>query len=134
MKGFCLNLESFASIGGKQRRNILNHQELCICHGLVLFSILFENIMFLIFYFKQDVIGTSNVFLANFLYSVLSDMFLIVILPATVLYKSVEEYPEMWTSFVPKPLKSYSSKINLTPRRSQSDYDMQGDEYSSVSN
>ena len=133
LRGFCLNQNSFASIGGKRRRNILNHQELCICHSLVLFFIFSENILFTIFYFKQDFLGANNVFLVQFLFSSLSDMVLIVLFPALVLYKSLEGYPEIWTFYSPKTLEFYSSKSKLAPRRKQSDYDNKSVDLSSAS-
>jgi hypothetical protein len=49
--------------------------------------------------------------------------FMIILLPASILYKSLEDYPEIWTTFTPKPYMYYSSKIDLIPRKKQSDFD-----------
>ena len=124
VKGFCISQKTFANIGGKQRRNILNYKEVCCCHTVVLISILLESSMFIMFYFFQDLLGNIHVFLMHFLYSLIADFSLIILFPASVLYQSFYGYPELWTRYVPKPLKFYSFSHKIYPRRCQSDFDI----------
>ena len=53
----------------------------------------------------------------------IADLFMIIILPASILHKSLESYPEIWTTFTPKPYTYYFNKIELILRRNQSDFD-----------
>ena len=53
----------------------------------------------------------------------IADLFMIILLPVSILYKSLENYPEIWTTFTPKPYMYYSTKIEFIPRKKQSDFD-----------
>ena len=57
----------------------------------------------------------------------IADFFMIILLPASILYKSLENYPEIWTTFTPKLYMYYSSKVELVPRKNQSDFDYSSD-------
>ena len=94
---------SFAAIGGKERRNLLTFQELKNCHLLILFFLLLDSLAIFIFYRTQDSLGQTNVFILYMISSGISDFFMIILLPASILYKSLENYPEIWTTFTPKP-------------------------------
>ena len=110
---------SFAAIGGKQRRNLLTFKELTTGHLLILFFLILDSIAIFIFYS----LGQTNVFIIDMISSCIADFFMIILLPALILYKSLENYPEIWTTFTSKPYIYYSSKIELIPRRKQSDFD-----------
>jgi hypothetical protein len=91
MQGFCVAQDSFAAIGGKQRKNLLTFQELKNCHLLILFFLLLESLAIFIFYRTQDSLGQTIVFMLYMISSGISDFFMIILLPASILYKSLEK-------------------------------------------
>ena len=48
---------------------------------------------------------------------------MIILLPTLILYTTWKTYPEIWSTYLPRPYKYYSSKFELIPRRNQSDFD-----------
>ena len=123
IKGFCVAQKSFASIGGKRRRNLLTFQELSICHFLILSFYLLESLLVFFFYKEQDSLGTRTVFFLYMLSTGLADLVMIILLPVLIVFTTRNSYPEMWTSYVAQPYKYYASAFQLVPRRNQSDFD-----------
>ena len=123
IRGFCVAQNSFASIGGKHKRNILTFQELSFCHLLILFFLSFESILIFMFYKYQAILSLLSVLYIFTISSGLADFTMIIVLPAAILYTSRYSYPVIWTNYKPRACKYFSSQIKLIPRRKQSDFD-----------
>ena len=118
---FCQSQQSFASIGGSQRRNVFSHGELLICQWIILSFVLLENILIIIFYHFQDCLGTENVFIIHLFFCSITDFLMIIILPIITIFRSLRDYPELWTKFEPKSITFYISQTTLIPRRDPSE-------------
>ena len=123
IRGFCVAQSSFASIGGRRRRNILTFAELTFFYTFVILIILFDSILIFSFYHIQDLLGKQNVFIIHITSSAIQDFIVLVIFPLKVLFKSIESFPEIWTNFVPRQLDFYYSKYEIKPEMKKSDYD-----------
>ena len=126
IKGFCVAQKSFASIGGRRRRNLLTFQELSVLHFMILSFILLESLLVFFFYKEQDNLGTKTVFFLHLLSTGLADLVMIILLPAVIVFNTRHSYPEIWTSYTPQPYKYYATAFQLVPRRKQTDFDNVG--------
>ena len=116
IKQFCPNQQTFASIGGPYRRNILTHKELFVCHVFVLIHVFLDNVFIFFFYFCQDIVGYQNVFNLHVIWCAIADVFMIIVLPSLTILKCLEDYPELWIPVDIKPAPFYMSSFKMIPR------------------
>ena len=73
--------------------------ELSYYHGMVICYVLLEVLLVFILYQIQDNIETKNVFFVFFIFTTIFDMFIGIIIPIGILYRSKENYPIVWTDY-----------------------------------
>ena len=121
---FCSSNTHHACIGGKQRRNILTFQELSYYLGMVICYVLLEVLLVFFLYQIQDNIETKNVFFVFFIFTTIFDMFIGIIIPIGILYRSQENYPIVWTNYRVSKSPFFTTRLlPLTRGHMQEDQD-----------
>ena len=114
---FCSSNSSHACIGGRYRRNILTFKELSIFYTFLILFFLWDSVLIFSIYYLQDQVGLNAVFFFYHGNNAMFDMVCIILLPSFVLIKSQEDFPAMWSDYVPKKLAFYVTSPCLVPRR-----------------